>query len=54
MKKLLAEIEAKTGKKFDSIVMESSPYVRVMTTAAIIARELEIERVKIDWLYSEF
>ena len=54
MKNLLAEIEEKEGRKFDSIVMESSPFMRVMTTASIVAKELSIDNIKIDWLHSEY
>ena len=40
MKKTIADIEAEMGKPFDEVIIQSSPFVRVMGTAARVAKAL--------------
>ena len=42
------------GCKFDQVILESSPFMRVMATASRVAKALNIEEVGINYLYSEF
>ena len=38
LRKYLQDVEAKDGKRFDKIVVHSSPFVRTMSTAARICQ----------------
>ena len=49
----LDAIEKKTGKKFTSITIESSPFVRCISTACSMAKALSIDSIKINYLFSE-
>ena len=53
LRKYLQEVEKEIGKKFDSVILESSPFIRSMATAAQIAKPLGINKVKINYRFSE-
>ncbi len=40
--------------KVDEVVLESSPFIRTMMTAAGIGKELGLPKIHINYLYSEF
>ena len=40
--------------KVDEVVLECSPFIRTMMTAAGIAKELGLPKIHINYLYSEF
>ena len=50
---MLADVEAKSGKKFGKIILECSPFIRVMETCAFTARALGIETVNINYKVAE-
>ena len=54
MKKYLAEIEKEEGRKFDEVIVEASPFVRCLSTAARIAKPLGIKKIPINYLMSEW
>ena len=49
----LDAVEAKTGKKFTSITIECSPFIRCISTATSMAKELSIDSVKTNYLFVE-
>ena len=54
MKQHLQEIEVKEGKKFDKIIINSSPYIRTISTAARICKENDIEKLNLDYNFCEW
>ena len=50
----LARIEAEEGRSFDEITVKCSPFVRCMATSARICKQINIERVEIDYNYCEW
>ena len=54
---------AETGKfladylkenKYDEVILESSPFIRTLMTAAQIAKALNISQIKVNYRYSEW
>ena len=54
MKKYVKELESEQGKKFDKIILQTSPFVRCMATAARIAKPLKLRSVQINYRMSEW
>ena len=52
--KYMPQLEQIVGGKFDQIVVEASPYLRTMMTAANLCRGLEIPNFKCNYMFSEF
>ena len=54
LKYILAQFEATTGRKFDHIILESSPMLVCIETAAQIAKALDMKKVTLNYRYSEW
>ena len=63
MTKAGAEMAKKTGQhlkqylyenQFEMAVIESSPWLRCLQTASIIAKEIGLEQIRCNFLYSEW
>ena len=39
--------------KIDEVVIESSPFIRTMMTAANLAKALEVSKFNVNYIYSE-
>ena len=50
---MLKEAEEKAGKKFDKIIIETSPFIRVLETCAFTAKALGVESVDINYRVAE-
>ena len=54
MRQHLKDIEKKEGKPFDKIVVNSSPYIRTVSTASRICKENDIESIELDYTFCEW
>ena len=54
VKKYVSELETKQGKKFDKIIVQTSPFLRCRATAARIAKPLKVTEIDINYRMSEW
>ena len=50
----LEQLAVQEDRPFSSILLKTSPFIRVMATAARISKELSIAQVDIDYTFCEF
>lgn len=53
LKKQLAEIEKKEGRKFDRVIVRCSPYIRTLASAGRVCKELGLKKAEYSYLICE-
>ena len=50
----MKEIEIREKRKFDKVIVSSSPFIRTMTTGALICERIGVKEISLDYNFCEW